>query len=846
VGAAPASSHDGAGALARQQPLVFEANHGQTDPQVHFVARGAGYTAFLTETEAVLVFAGGAEHAVVRLKPVNASPTPHLVGDESLPGVANYSQGVATASISAPTYARVRYGEVYPGIDLVYYGRLGELEYDFVVAPGADPGRIAMAFEGAERLEVGADGALVLRTAAGALRQSRPVVYQEVDGARRTVSADYVIDGDGRVGFRLGAYDASRRLVIDPVLSYSTYLGGSNDEGDSLWGAAFGIAVDAAGNIYVSGTTSSVDFPTTPGAKRTLDGDQDAFVTKLSPSGAVLYSTYLGGPCGDVANDVAVDAAGNAYVTGRANVLCFMSLDRSGVLVAKLGPTGSPVYALVFGGMYADTSVGEAIAVDAQGRAYVTGTATTADFPTTPGAFRTLGCSDLGLPGYGDGFVAKVSPAGALEYSTFLCGSGYDAPYDIALDAAGNIVIAGTTGSGDFVTSNPLQATSGTHPTGRTGFVSKLAAAGTHLIYSTYLGGTINDWLVGVAVDGQGNVYVTGETESTDFPTTPGTLQPQRGNLFCLSELCTDAFVSKINAAGSALVYSTYLYGEGDDGGRKIAVDTAGNAYVVGQTASLHFPIRDAFQAASRVRGPTDAFVAKLNANGTKVLHSSYLGGSGGASPLTGADEAVAVAVDAAGNAYVAGSTRSFDLPTTPGAFQSAIGGGVCDYFGGPCGDAFIAKVSAGGPGPTAPTRVSVTPDQVVPGGTLEVGWALPNPTATDHLILYTLGSTSETYVAWWATGGGAAGTLALALPANLADGTYEIRLLTPDPGMSGLLQAVARSQPVRVAATASCGLGPEMALALPLLRLLRRRLRRRSWRGVAPDQGVEVTMSQP
>jgi hypothetical protein len=816
---------------AKTRPLAFEANRGQTDPQVRFVARGVGYTVFLTETEAVVALrARGRGDAVVRVKPVGTSPGAHLVADDPLAGVVHYARGARAAAVSAPTYARVRHAGVYPGVDLVYYGRPHELEYDFVVAPGADPRRIAVALEGAERLELDAAGDLVVHTAAGLLRQPRPLVYQEIDGGRRTVDADYVLDAAGRVGFRLGAYDATRPVVIDPVLAYATYLGGSNEEADWLWGAVFGIALDAAGNTYVTGSTTSVNFPTTPGADRTLSGDQDAFVTKLSPTGAVVYSTYLGDVCDDVANDVAVDAGGSAYVTGRAHgSVCFAGL-RPGALVAKLGPTGAPIYTLVFGGLYADTSAGQAIAVDAQGRAHVTGTATTTDFPTTPDAFRRTGCPDLGLPGYGDGFVATVSATGALTYSTFLCGNGVDWPNDIALDAAGNVVVAGTTRSGDFPAVNALQPTSGTYPLGTTGFVAKLNAAGSQLLFSTYLGGTINDMLNGVAVDGQGNVYVTGETESTDFPTTPGVIQPQRGNLFCLDELCTDAFVAKLNAAGTTLVYSTYLHGEGDDGGRKIAVDAAGNAYVAGKTASLYFPIRDAFQATSRVRGPWDAFVAKLNGNATKLFYASYLGGSGGASPLQGADEATAIAIDAAGNAYVAGATKSHDLPTTPGAFQPILGGGVCDYFGGPCGDAFVAKITAGGPGAPAATSVSVAPNDAQPGGTVTATWAgVPIPSPNDYLILYALGATSETYVAYWLTGGAGAGALALQLPANLPFGNYEIRLLSPDPNSSGLLQAVARSQPIRVApAGGTCGLGPELVVSLPLLRLLAKRLRRR------------------
>ena len=793
--------------LHHVRPLAFEANRGQADEQVKFLARGAGYTVFLTPTEAVVALGQGRpERAVVRLKAVGGSAASQIVPDGELPGVVNYSSGgPGSRSVSAPTYGRVRYVDVYPGVDLVYYGGPGQLEYDFVLAPGADPSQIALMFDGAERVEIDARGDLVLQTGAGELRQPRPVVYQEIDGARRSVVGDYVLDGEGRVRVRLGAYDVTRPVVIDPVLAYSTYLGGSNDEADGLFGAVFGIAVDAAGNTYVTGSTTSVDFPTTPGATRTLSGSQDAFVTKLSPTGAVLYSTYLGGPCEDIANAIAVDTAGNAYVTGRANKLCFFGEASSGALVAKLGPTGTLLYALVFGGELVDTSAGTAIAVDAAGHAYVTGNTSSVDFPTTPGAFRTESCPDIYIAGFTDGFVAKVSPdGGSLVFSTFLCGNGTDFPSGIALDPAGNIYVAGTTGSGDFPTVNPLQPVSHTNPFGSTGFVSKLSADGTHLIYSTYLGGSINDAINGLAVDGQGNAYVTGVTTSVDFPTTPGVLQPQRGNVFCLDLFCTDAFVAKINAAGNALVYSTYLYGEGDDSGSRIAVDAAGNAYVVGTTSSLFFPIADAFQPTSRVRGPSDAFVAKLNPDGTRIVYASYLGGSGGASTLTGSDEGSAIAIDAAGNAYVAGSTKSYDFPTTPGAFQTAIGGGVCDFFGGPCGDAFVAKITAGGPGAVAATRVSVTPTEAVPGGTMTATWAgIQIPTTNDFLLLFALGSGSENYLAYWPTGGAAAGTMTFTLPAGLASGSYEIRLLSTDPDFYNLPEAVARTKPIHVGAAA-------------------------------------------
>lgn len=835
VAGAPARSDDAtpieALAAVRSRPLAFEANAGQTDPQVRFVARGAGYTVFLTPTEAVLALGGhGSEQTVLRLKPVGTSATHQLVASDPLPGVVHYARIPAAEPVSASTYAKVRYADLYPGVDLVYYGRPDELEYDFVVAPGADPGPIALAFEGADRLELDAEGALVVHTPAGAIRQPRPVAYQDVDGARRPVSADYVVAANGSVGLRLGAYDRSRALVVDPVLAFATYLGGSDEEMDWLWGPAFGIAVDANGNTYVTGTTTSVNFPITPGAW-TLAGSQDAFVTKFSPAGAVLYSTYLGGVCDDIGNDVAVDGGGNAYVTGRAHGgVCMVYGLNPGVLVAKLGPTGTLTWSLVFGGGLVDTSAGKAVAVDAQGRAHVTGTTSSSTFPTTPGAFRGGMCPTSIDATHTDGFVARVSAGGALQFSTYLCGDGYDLPKDIALDAAGNMVVAGWTASGNWPTVGPLQATSLVYPFGTTGFVTKLAAAGSHLIYSTYLGGSINDYVNGVALDGQGNAYVAGKTESNDFPTTAGVLQPQRGNPICIDQFCTDAFVTKINAAGNAMVYSTYLSGEGNDGAEKVAIDAAGNAYVVGTTSSLFFPIRDAFQATSQVHGPSDAFVAKLNPDATGLLYSSYLGGSGPfESPQTGEDDGSAIAIDGAGNAYVAGFTRSYDFPTTPGAFQPNIGGGVCDFFGAPCGDAFVAKIGAGGPGAASPRRVDVTPNAVKPGGTVTTTWALPNPTPGDYLILYALGSGSETYAAYWTTGGGAAGTLALTLPANLPRGNYEIRLLSPDPNYGGSLESVARSQPIHVGPIKRCGFGIELAVVLPLLRAFRRRLLRHS-----------------
>ena len=773
--------------------LAFEANRGQTDAQVQFVARGAGYTAFLTSAEAVLRL--GAD-ATVHLKPIGTDPAARLSGDEELPGVVNYFRHGPSTAITAPTYGSVRYVDIYPGIDLVYHARSGRLEYDFIVAPGSDPERIGFEIDGAERLELDAEGTLVMHTANGDVQQPRPFAYQDIDGVARPVTADYIFDAGRDVRLRLGAYDRSQQLVIDPVITYATYLGGAGDEAEVNLEGEVHIARDGAGNIYLTGTTQSTNFPTTAGMYRTLFGGSDLFVTKFSPAGTVLYSTYLGGYCEDYGNAIAVDSAGNAYVAGEMNGggLCW---DTPGALVAKLDPTGHLVYAMRLGGSLLDSSYATGIAVDATGHAYVTGHAKTSDFPTTLGAYRTTGCIKDN-PLSGDGFVSKLSVDGtALVYSTLLCGKGDDTPTGIAIDAAGNAYVAGATGSSDFPLVHPIQTTRGGGVVGFSGFVTKLNAAGSQLLYSTYLGGSGSTVINGIALDSQLSAYVTGETDSVDFPTTPGVIQPQPGKRHCIDG-CTDAFVSKIAPSGSALVYSTYLYGEGDDNGHAIAVDSAGNAYVVGQTWSELFPIVDAFQSSNR--GLDDAFVVKLNANGTRLLYSSYFGGSrAGDSPSTGSDNGTGIVVDPAGNAYIAGYTLSFDLPTTSNAFQRSLGGGVCDYFGGPCGDAFLAKISAGGPGLTPPIHLIVTPTDTAPGQTISATWAgNPAPTARDYLRLFALGSAWDEFsdpMIYWPTPNSGAGARQVTLPANLPAGWYELRLLSPDA--SGVMSVIARSAPI-------------------------------------------------
>jgi hypothetical protein len=689
-------------------PLHFEANRGQTDKDVRFLSRGTGYSLYLTSGEAVLVLTKpnpDAKHDVrgtqarpdpkapvksvaLRMSLVGAARQPLVSGLDELPGKANYFIGKDAAKwhTNVPTYAKVHYREIYPGIDLVYYGNQRQLEYDFVVAPGADPKKIALRFQGADKLEIDAEGDLVLHTAGGNIRQHKPIVYQEIDGTRQEIAGSYVRKGANRVGFHVATYDRSRPLIIDPlVLSYSTYLGGSfNDSVTS-------IAVDSAGNAYVTGIAQSTDFPTTPGSFQPTSGGTSTFVTstfvtKLNPAGsALVYSTYL-------SNDffsagIAIDADGNAYITGSASADfpttqgAFQPNFGGGTdaFLAKLNPAGSAlVYSTYLGGTQFDG--GSKIAVDAAGNAYVTGMTRSIDFPTA-NAFQP---SYAGSSSSSDAFVAKVNPTGTvLVYSTYLGGAAFDEGTGIAVDMGGNAYVTGSTSSADFpTTAGAFQpAFGGTRDT----FVAKLTPAGS-LVYSTYLGGSAGEYGNAVAVDDEGNVYVAGSTQSRNFPTTAGAFQRAFSDGFDPICICVaaDAFVTKLDPTGSNLVYSTYLGGNATDRAFGIAVDSARDVYVTGAAASANFPTTvGAFQPSYR-GGSFDAFVTKLDRTGSALVYSSYLGGSF-------QDAGLGIAVDAARNVYVAGGTgfehpNSNDFPTTPGAFQRTPGGRLTRF------NAFVAK----------------------------------------------------------------------------------------------------------------------------------------------------------
>lgn len=488
----------------------------------------------------------------------------------------------------------------------------------------------------------------------GEVVHKAPFVYQEAGGTRTAIEGRFVLREAREVGFEVGTYDADRPLVLDPLLVYSTYLGGccSVDQGH-------GIAVDASGSAYVVGETNATDFPTADPVQGALGGLQDAFVAKLNADGsALVYATYLGGSNFEQGRGIALDASGSAYVTGTtrsadfptANPLQAAPGGNADAFVAKLDVTGSAlIYSTYVGGTFDDD--GQAIAVGASGEAYLTGQTSSSDFPTANAVQAAFG------GGARDAFVTKLTAAGsALAYSTYLGGSDYDQGCGIAVDGSGGAYVSGDTFSTNFPTANPLQAANGGN---YDAFVTRLDAAGSALVYSTYLGGPGTDSGYGMAVDGSGNAYVTGSTYTAGV----------------------QAFVTKLNAPGSAVVYSIHLDGNGNDGGLAIAVDPSGNAYVTGLTNSTNFSTAAPVQVTNG--GGYDAFVAKVNAAGSALLYSTYLGGHG--------DEfGRGIAVDTMGNVYVTGFTPSTDFPTA-NPLQVANAGGY---------DAFVAKLGPGTPPP--------------------------------------------------------------------------------------------------------------------------------------------------
>jgi hypothetical protein len=701
-------------------PLTFEANQGQAASQTKFLAHGRGYSASLTVGGIVLTLrptevasrstTGAALSpsakrplgATLQFTPLGANPSPVIVGEGPQIGRVNYFIGSDATKWqrNVPTFAQVRYKDVYPGVDLIYYGNHRQLEYDFAISPGADPSQIQFEIEGATQVKVDAKGNLVLQTGSGELVFQSPVVYQEFNGRRVSVSGTYVVSDSSRIAFHVADYDAGKPLVIDPVLVYSTYLGGVGDDQST------GIAVDSSGNVYIEGYSNSADFLlTTLGAPST--SANHVFVAKLDPTGSSLvYADYIGGNGDDYGIGLALDNANNVYVTGSTTSSNFPTVNPYQAVepgsysgfVTKISSNGSTLmYSTYLGGSGFDQPA--AIAVDTLGEVYVAGGTTSQNFPVINAYQATALANQTGT--YGNyGFVSKFSAAGSsLTYSTFLAGNSnvnqgcgspcLPAPYTavsaLAVDADGSAYVAGTTNTYNFpTTSGAYLANNSTQQDATVGFVSKFGSAGS-LDYSTFFyPSSGNPVAIGaIAVDGSGSAYITGSAFSDGtFPiTSTGICDPGLHGYACSS-----AFVTKFDPTASTLLYSTFLGPNNYASPLSIALDANNNAYVLANTSSPAFATNNGIEAYT---GGLDILLVEINASATAELFATYLGGSGN-------DSASGIVLDVNGNMYVAGSTDSSDLPVTQAAFQDLFGGGY---------DTFALKIS----GNSAPA-VSLSP----------------------------------------------------------------------------------------------------------------------------------------
>lgn len=691
--AAPPPKQPSAQTSLAKLPLYFEPNQGQASPEVQFIGRTGGGLFFLTDRGFTIRLAPTTKDssaAALRMQFIGAkggSATPEAL----LPGVSNYLRGNRSEQwhTRIPHFSRVRYKDIYPGVDLLYYGDPKRMEYDLILKPGADPNQIEMAWEGVISQRINADGDLVMLTGAGELLLHRPRVYQEADGRReadgrqqaaqrREIAARYRIHRN-RVHFALASYDRRRPLTIDPVLAYATYYGGAADD------RALGIAVDQFGSAYITGQTASADLPTVPGSlDRSFNGNIDAFIAKISPGGdSLMYATFLGGTGRDYGNGIVVDGNLNAYVTGSTESLDFplanaIKKQFQGAVeafVVELDSTGSfLLFSTFIGGRNEDYGLG--IALDSAGAIYATGNTTSIDFPTTAGAIQPQVPPPPDTLQHNHGFVVKLSQDAQTfvwqtVYSTYLGGTAQDFPLAIAADASGNAYVVGQTVSTDFpVTSDALKTT---NSGGGDIFLTKINLSGTKMLYSTFLGGTDNDLPQAIAVDQFGRAYITGVTESTNFPVTPGAIQPSIASF-------DDVFVTAFNSLGKELLLSTYLGGNAYEIGKGIGVGPLGHVYVTGGTASGNFPIVTNPSPVQQFNGggTADAFLTVYSPTLKSLAFSSYLGGGG-------YEVANAIAVDINSDPYIAGEVQASNFPVTPGSYDTSPKGLM---------DAFVAKIT--------------------------------------------------------------------------------------------------------------------------------------------------------
>jgi hypothetical protein len=646
-----------------QTPLYFEPNAGQTDPEVLFLARGGGFVTFLTGKEAV--FVNSALSEPLRLRFVGSAKPSAMEPGQRLPGISNYFKGKDPAKwrTNVPHYSSVRFREVYEGVDVLYYSGKGRIEYDLIVRPGADPSRIELAWSGTSGMRIDTSGDLVLATSAGEVRQHRPIVYQHIDGQKVAVNSSYRKTPVGTIGIELAAWDRRHTLVIDPIISSATFVGGSALDD------ALGITVDPGGAAYLAGYTQSTNYPLQSPIQNQLNQFTDVVVTKLSTNGdGLVYSTYLGGGGEDRGVAVAADVQGNAYITGFAASFDYPTTaqayqrDYSGLndsFVTKLSPFGNQLLLSTFLGPDGSTEIGYAIGIDYAGNVVVTGTTTAVSFPTTPGAFNTT------YGGAGDIFVTKFNPTlSQLVFSTYVGGVLDDTPSVMVVDHVGEIFIAGFTASPDFPTT--VGAYSRTQRGLADAFVFRLRQDGKQLVFSTMIGGANSDSAAGLTLEPGGRIVIAGTTESLDFPTTVHAFsRTMRG--------VRDAFVAKFDSTASTLLVSTLIGTPQIDAAIGVRMGEGGYPIIAGYTESNNFhATADAFGFGVNFQG--DAFVTIFRPLGNALLFSSVYGG-----PFI--DQPRAMSMDANGDIYVTGLTNSTGFPTTPGAFDGSYNGGFADIF---------------------------------------------------------------------------------------------------------------------------------------------------------------------
>jgi len=732
----------------KTMPLAFTENMGQWDERVLFRANAGGATMWFTKEGVTYQFTrrinkdgtvptpgamqslssvsgldsrfrgndmekDGVEQLVLTVKFVGANPNPEVVDQGQMEYKCNYFLGNDPSKwhTDVPNYEAITFKDVYPGIDVRYSGDgNGQAVYEFIVAPGADIAQVKVAYEGAEETSIDSDGRLILKTKWGDMIAA---IKSPTDGVLSGIGSFSQLS-EKTIGFGADGSNQQALGTLSVELVYSTYLGGESDD----W--VRGIAVDVSGNAFVTGWTSSSNFPI-QNPYQPDQGGYDAFVTKLSSSGdSLIYSTYFGGGDDDYGQDIAVDGSGNAYVTGSLKLNGFNNYD---AFVIKISSSGnSLIYSTILGGGRDDE--GSGIAVDDSGNAFVTGRTSSDSFPTK-NPYQTYQ-GPIGPTPYYDVFVTKLSSSGSLIYSTYLGGKGDDYGVSIAVDGSGNAYVTGATYAMSFPTTNPYQAGQG----GGDVFVTKISILGDSLIYSTLMGGRDSDAGCGIAVDGSGNAFVAGYTKSSNFPTLNPYQAAYGGD--------GDAFVTKLSSSGS-MVYSTYLGGGIDESGAAIAIDDNGNAYVTGSTGSYNFPTQNPFQTVQSPYPLHDVFVTKLSSSGASLIYSTYLGGGSD-------DGGYCIAVDGNGNAYVTGMTASSDFPTLNPYLRTQQGGS----------DVFVTKLYAD---PATDVSDELTPvslpekqalDQNYPNPfnpSTEISFDLPKPSFVSLDIFDVLGRRVSTLI---------------------------------------------------------------------------------------------------